>query len=157
MLIEFAERHGIPLEEIRTNRAAQLDVLGMPKLFGLRSGKWPTRAKAHLSNHPECEACGAKKLVVVHHKLPFHAYPELELEWTNFITLCESASHNCHLIFGHLLNWRSWNEDVELDAKTYRKKLANRPMPGDPPPAAPMAAHAALDADETAPVARRAA
>lgn len=145
MLLEFAAKHGIPLDEIQINRATQLDAFGLPKPRGLRSGKWHTLEKAHLSNHPACEACGTRKLVVVHHKLPFHVYPELELEWTNFISLCESATHNCHLIFGHLLSWKSWNVNVVVDVTRYRDELANRPDHNSPPPAA----HAALDEAET--------
>jgi hypothetical protein len=109
---------------------ANLDGHGLPKPRGLRSGKWPAVAKAHLANHPACEACGATKLLNVHHKLPFHEHPELELDWTNLITLCESPSHNCHLIFGHLLSWKSWNVDVV--ARREAVPPANRAWPTGP-------------------------
>jgi 5-methylcytosine-specific restriction protein A len=58
---------------------------------------------------------------------PFHLNPARELDPTNFITLCESAGHNCHLIFGHLLAWASWNASVLADAAAYRSKLLARP------------------------------
>jgi 5-methylcytosine-specific restriction enzyme A len=152
-VIEFAQKHSIPIDELLVDRAAHLDSLGLPKPAGKRSGHWPVVAHAHLVAHPLCEACGCgvKALLNVHHIHPFHEFPQLELEETNLITLCESPSHNCHLIFGHLLKWSSWNLDVVHDAKWYRVKLANRP--GGPPPAATtaavVAAHAALDEAET--------
>jgi len=144
-LLEFARAHEIPLQEIRHDRSQHLDALGLPKPAGERSGRWPTVQKAHLKLHPFCEACGcsAKKLLNVHHILPFHECPELELVETNLVTLCESPAHNCHLALGHLLNWRSWNVHVVKHARWFRELLHNRP--GAPPPAA----HAALDEAET--------
>lgn len=94
-----------------------------------RSSRWPKIRAEHLAQFPTCAACGTNKHLEVHHLHPFSQYPELELEPTNLLTLCESPSHNCHLIFGHLLLWESWNPFAELDAQSYRDKVKHRPRP----------------------------
>jgi hypothetical protein len=103
----------------------------MPK--GLkRSGHWPAARKAHLAKHPLCEVCGGKKKLEVHHIKPFHLHPELELDPTNFITLCENDKDgvNCHLLFGHLGNFKSYNENVVHDSKEWCNKIKTRPFGG---------------------------
>lgn len=96
-----------------------------------RSPKWPAVRAEHLRSHPTCEACGERrmKVLAVHHIVPFHVNPSKELEPANLITLCEGESVNCHLLFGHLRNWRSWNVDVREDAAEWRAKIKSRPMP----------------------------
>ena len=97
-----------------------------------RSGKWPTVRKEHLAKFPACEVCGeTKKKIEVHHKMPFHLKPELELDPANLITLCESM-HNgvsCHLLIGHLGNFKSLNSAVEKDAGDWNRKIKSRPWP----------------------------
>lgn len=84
-----------------------------------RSGKWPAVRRRHLAEHPSCIACGTAENLEVHHLLPVHLFPEKELEPSNLVTLCESPSHNCHLLFGHGLCWSAYNEKcVELSAST---------------------------------------
>lgn len=94
-----------------------------------RSSRWPTVRKAHLAEHPECAVCGGTKKCEVHHVHPFHLKPELELDPTNLITLCESKSNGitCHLTVGHLGSYKSFNKDVKEDAATWAKKFKNRP------------------------------
>lgn len=73
--------------------------------------------------------CGGKEKLEVHHIVPFHLNPRLELEPTNLITLCE-AKHdgvNCHLLFGHLGNFKSVNKLVEIDSHEWADKIKNRP------------------------------
>lgn len=96
-----------------------------------RSPKWPAVRAEHLRAHPECEACGESRVrfLNVHHIVPFHVDPTKELDPENLITLCEGETVNCHLLFGHLRNWRSWNADVRKDAAEWRAKIKNRPMP----------------------------
>ena len=96
-----------------------------------RSGKWPTVRKNHLLLHPVCEVCGSKDKLEVHHVLPFHLHPTLELDPANLITLCESGANgiNCHLAVGHLGNFKSFNEHVVADAKTVSNRIQNRPTP----------------------------
>ena len=96
-----------------------------------RSPKWPAVRAAHLKAHPTCEACGegSTKILNVHHVVPFHVDPSKELDEANLITLCEGPVVNCHLHFGHLRNWKSWNVDVRKDAAEWLKKIKDRPMP----------------------------
>jgi hypothetical protein len=105
-------------------------IKGKTDVSTLRSGHWHTVRKHHLENHPVCEVCGGKDKLQVHHKRPFHMHPELELEPSNLITLCEGM-HNglsCHLLVGHLGNFKSINVNVEEDAKIWNSKLKNRPL-----------------------------
>lgn len=88
-----------------------------------RSSNWPMLSKAYLRMFPACQACGSKTDVVVHHKSPIHVNPELELVGANLITLCCSPGLECHLQIGHGGNWRHYNPNVELDART----VANDP------------------------------
>lgn len=93
-----------------------------------RSGKWPTVRKAHLAKNPSCEVCGGTKKIEVHHIKPFHLHPELELDPSNLISLCEGASDvNCHLLFGHLGNFKSLNKNVVEDSAEWNKKIKDRP------------------------------
>jgi hypothetical protein len=69
------------------------------------------------------------KKLEVHHIKPFHLHPELELEPKNLITLCENKSDgvNCHLLFGHLGSFRSFNVRVISDAIEWKAKILSRP------------------------------
>lgn len=91
-----------------------------------RSPEWRSVANAHLEAHPVCACCGGKVQLRVHHIRPFHLKPELELDRTNLITLCEAGKYgiNCHLLLGHLGNWRRWNPAVVIDAYLWRAKLS---------------------------------
>lgn len=89
-----------------------------------RSPKWSSVRKEHIKNQPICQACGRKKDVEVHHIEPFHVNPSRELDPTNLITLC---SKTCHLTFGHLMDYKSWNKDVVSDSANYRQKIQQRP------------------------------
>lgn len=80
-----------------------------------RSPHWAAYRRAWLADHPICAACGHALHVEVHHKLPVHLAPALELDPTNFITLCESESQ-CHLRVGHNGNWLDFNPNVERSA-----------------------------------------
>lgn len=98
-----------------------------------RSPQWPGVRKAHLAKNPLCALCGSKKKVEVHHIKPFHLNPHLELEPSNLITLCENKTVGkliCHLVFGHLGDYRSFNENVIADVQSWNQKIANRPKPG---------------------------
>lgn len=88
-----------------------------------RSSQWPRVRENYISLHPNCAVCATDKNCEVHHRLPFHDHPELELDPTNFITLCRDH----HYLYGHLLNWSSFNVDVEADAMAMRFKINTRP------------------------------
>ncbi len=93
-----------------------------------RSKHWPKVREAHLKEHPVCDICGCKVDVEVHHIKPFHLYPELELEPSNLISLCETKKYgvNCHLFFGHLGNYQVENPHVLEDVKRCKKRFSER-------------------------------
>ena len=96
-------------------------------LGAVRSGKWPKARAERLKEFPRCAVCGKKENLIVHHKKPFHIFPELELEKTNLVVLCESAGMNCHITFGHLGVFKSYNPDIETDLIVWSGKVENKP------------------------------
>lgn len=94
-----------------------------------RSPGWPHVRRDFLAKHPKCVVCGGTKKLEVHHVLPFHLHPELELVGSNLITLCEghTGDVNCHLFVGHLMNFSSFNKDVRANAAYWRSKIKRRP------------------------------
>jgi len=92
--------------------------------FSGRSWKWRDVRKEHLKSQPNCQACGKNEDLEVHHITPVHVNPKGELDLNNLITLC---SKPCHLTFGHLMDYKSWNEDVVDDCSSYLKKIQQRP------------------------------
>lgn len=102
---------------------------GKHPLSSVRSEHWPVARKQHLLSHPTCAVCGGDEKLEVHHIKPFHLNPALELDPTNFVTLCEVKKWgvNCHLLFGHLGNFKSFNVNVLKDAAAWLVKLSTRP------------------------------
>ena len=105
-----------------------------------RSSAWPGVRKHHLATNPACVLCGGTDAVEVHHRMPFHLKPELELSLANLVTLCESKKGgiNCHLAFGHLGNFKQYNPTVDADCAAWAAKIADAPtdVPDDEPVAA---------------------
>lgn len=93
-----------------------------------RSTKWASTRKEHLKNNPKCAICEGTQQLNVHHIKPFHLHPELELEPKNLITLCESASYGiiCHLLVGHLGNYKNINPNSVKDSKIWNAKLKEK-------------------------------
>jgi hypothetical protein len=79
---------------------------------GTRSPKWQA-FRNKLVKNGKCAICGTANSLSLHHKKPFHLFPELELDEKNLVILCESPSHNCHFIFGHMMNWSMYNHDLD--------------------------------------------
>lgn len=90
-----------------------------------RSSQWPKVRKEYLAEHPNCECCGGSKGIEIHHVLPFHLYPELELTKENLMSLCRKKG--CHLSIGHLYSYKSYNPDIGIDIEKWREKVKNRP------------------------------
>jgi hypothetical protein len=90
-----------------------------------RSSKWASVRKQHLVDNPKCAVCEGTERLNVHHIKPFHLHPELELEPSNLITLCESASYGiiCHILIGHLGDYKNINPNSVEDAKVWNTKL----------------------------------
>ena len=105
--------------------AKELELLSKP-----RSEGWPAVRRAHLKLHPKCAVCEGTKKLQVHHCAPFHIQPELELDPSNLITLCESGHGGviCHEFIGHLSWWVAYNPNVREDAAEWNRKLKNRPL-----------------------------
>lgn len=88
---------------------------------------WAKVRKEYLKKNKMCAVCGGKKKLNVHHIQPFHLFPDLELDVQNLITLCEASGRECHLQFGHLGSYKSWNKDIRADAPIWLHKRMNRP------------------------------
>tara|TARA_Y100000385_G_scaffold154814_1_gene160518 strand:+ start:7953 stop:8282 length:330 start_codon:yes stop_codon:yes gene_type:complete len=94
------------------------------KLHIQRSSQWPKIRKKHIEKQPCCMACGSCKKPEVHHIVPVHVDPTKELDPDNLITLCDKY---CHFMFGHLMYYKSWNENIVKDAERYLNMVKNRP------------------------------
>jgi hypothetical protein len=92
-----------------------------------RSSKWDEVQKAYLTAHPTCEACGSKVELNVHHVLPFHLFPEFELEPSNLITLCKWH----HMPLGHLGLFQAYNPLIREDAARHLARVKARPYTRD--------------------------
>lgn len=91
-----------------------LAVVGLA-LADERSPHWPSVRRAHLAREPACMYCGTTNEPEVHHIIPFHVQPGLELVASNLITLCTTPGTNCHFVHGHLRSWTNWNPNVRRD------------------------------------------
>jgi hypothetical protein len=93
-----------------------------------RSSQWPKLRREFIKDK-KCAVCGGNKRLEVHHKKPFHIYPESELDPENLIVLCEAKKNGiiCHMAIGHLGSYKSFNAEVEQDAKIWNRKLLTRP------------------------------
>lgn len=92
-----------------------------------RSPHWPAVRAAHLRVQPACAYSGATSHLEVHHILPFHLFPDLELDPDNLITLSEHSDvlggMNCHLVIGHFGDWKNYNPGVVHDAARFLAAL----------------------------------
>jgi hypothetical protein len=95
--------------------------LSRPPETTARSPLWPAVRRHHLHLHSTCAACGTRWFVAVHHVKPFHLFPELELDPTNLISLCEGPIKRHHLKVGHTVDghssWSLNNPNVVADAE----------------------------------------
>lgn len=88
-----------------------------------RSPKWTMVEKQFLVLHTKCAVCGENKKLNVHHKLPFHLHPELELDPNNLMVLC-MGKLSCHLKIGHAGNFKGYNPNVGRDADLLRSDIS---------------------------------
>lgn len=86
-----------------------------------RSGHWHSVQQAFLKEHPDCEGCGRKGPHgnQVHHVVPYHVDPSMELDVTNLLTGCPA----CHFAVYHLNSWSRINPHARKDAADHRKKV----------------------------------
>jgi 5-methylcytosine-specific restriction protein A len=90
-----------------------------------RSPKWPA-LRRHFLKGKRCAVCGGTKKLEAHHIVPFHVEPRLELDERNLIPLCEGNGVNCHLLFGHLGDFRCTNKNVCTDATVWAVRISER-------------------------------
>ncbi len=81
-----------------------------------RSSKWGSVRKAVLITNPKCACCGDTAHLQVHHQVPFHIHPDLELDIKNLIVLC-MGKNECHLLVGHGNNFKKYNPYIAADVK----------------------------------------
>lgn len=100
-------------------------LLNVDPLLNKRSPEWPNFRKKWLRDHYKCEVCGGSSFLEVHHIIPFHLNPSLELNENNLITLCDSGSFgiNCHLFVGHCGSFRKINPNVKENSVYLRKMI----------------------------------
>ena len=92
-----------------------------------RSADWFQVRRGHLKRQPDCQVCGGRKKLEVHHIIPFWVAPELELEPDNLITLCDGRKYaRCHYLFGHFGDYKKWNENVKQDASYFMKRIKEK-------------------------------
>lgn len=61
------------------------------------SQQWKNkRAEILLRDNNQCKICGNKNNLQVHHIYSLDNYPEMKLENSNLITLCNSCHHDVH-------------------------------------------------------------
>lgn len=126
LIVPGAGESADELERLRAENRWLRSLLGEEvPLYGAvpRSPGWDHVRDEAVRLHPWCAACGGRKALEVHHKRPFHLDHALELDPVNLIVLCRV----CHLLFGHLLSWSSFNADVERDAEWFLNKVRHRP------------------------------
>ena len=90
-----------------------------------RSPEWRVVRKNYKKAFPTCFICDSAKRVEVHHIVPFNIAPDLELEPENLMSLCRKRKFgiNCHLLVGHLGNFRRTNPNCKMDAMIWHEKI----------------------------------
>lgn len=90
-----------------------------------RSPRWASVRDAFVEKNPVCAACGGVTELQVHHRKPFHEFPDLELEEANLIVLC-MGPYECHLRVGHGGDYKFYNPNVGGDAAWVRLEPTSR-------------------------------
>lgn len=83
-----------------------------------RSPRWSSWLKRFLVGKT-CVVCGADDDLTGHHVIPFHEDPSLELDESNVEPVCRDV---CHLLIGHLKDWRLTNKHFREDADLIRRQ-----------------------------------
>lgn len=87
--------------------------------FAPRNQAWERESKKFREEHPNCLVCGSKVDCQVHHKYPFHLYPDREMDPKYWRTLCRVH----HLLVGHGMNWANFNPHVDEDIEYLNKMI----------------------------------
>lgn len=89
---------------------------GITSLGARDTREYRKAMKEYKKENPFCAYCGRSLAVDVHHKLPVSVAPERAADKQNMITLCRKPK--CHLIVGHMGNYKMHNSKVEEICKT---------------------------------------
>lgn len=89
-------------------------------LTGRRAKEWAKLRNQFVLENPVCLVSGLRTNIEVHHAVPFHVNPGLELAWENLRTV----SRPYHFLVGHLCSWSDYNPDFDADAAGWREKIA---------------------------------
>jgi len=93
-----------------------------------RSPLWAALERTFIQTHKGgCASCGSTHRLQVHHKKPFHLFPELELEPSNLIVLCMDID-DCHLKLGHGGSFKAYNPRIEEHAHQTHSGSKPRPI-----------------------------
>ena len=87
-----------------------------------RSSKWSKVRKEFVKLYPTCSVCGKKKGLEVHHEIPFHVRPDLELDTNNLVTMCRRH----HFAIGHLEYWKAYNGKLIETILYFKDKMRGR-------------------------------
>jgi len=89
-----------------------------------RSSQW-RKVRDEFMRGRKCAVCEGRKSLVAHHVIPFHIAPDLELDPGNLVPLCEAKRYgvNCHLLIGHLGNFRRCNVSVHADIAYWHERI----------------------------------
>lgn len=99
-------------------------LLGDPRLCGAtRHTGWRALRKLWIAENSSCAGCGVITGLEAHHIIPFHIRPDLEMLWSNLVTLCDDGANGCHYRLGHALNWKGYNPAVITDAARFLKRV----------------------------------
>ena len=103
-------------------------ILGKAPKGKKRSHEWRECRNRFIRRFPECAACGGTKKLEVHHVIPFHDAPELELKHWNLMTLCRRKKYgiSCHQLVGHIGNYRDINPKARSMASEMKEYLKPR-------------------------------
>lgn len=92
-----------------------------------RHPHWRAVRQKHIEEFPYCAVCGCTTNLQVHHILPFHKFPEHELNPDNLITLgvkCRSGNH--HYLFGHYQDWHDYNASVRRNTSEFLRNIKGK-------------------------------
>ena len=84
-----------------------------------RSSGWSAWVKRFVKGKA-CVCCGSKGPLTGHHKIPFHLRPDLEMVESNVAPVCDGT--DCHLVIGHLKDFKLYNPDFDADAAAFLAK-----------------------------------
>ena len=93
-------------------------------MFSPRSPGWARARFLHLEREPECQWCGSREYLQVHHVVPCHVDRDRELDPDNLISLCMGPLE-CHYAQGHRgKSWMAYDPDVRAKCEAHRKGAA---------------------------------